>query len=78
VSSCCVNHIIQSTVSYQVLHSTITIVGNFKALSKNFTKDHVITVGGPGNIFERDLNYQIQDIVRNSRLLDVGLVGLLR
>lgn len=37
-----------------------SIVGELKAISKDFTEDdHVIIVGGPGNILHRDFNYRI-------------------
>jgi hypothetical protein len=58
------------------------VVGELKALSKDFTKDdHVIIVGGPGNSLDRDLNYKIEsdidDIAKNSKHTNVGFVGLL-
>jgi hypothetical protein len=41
------------------------VVGDLKALSNDLTKeDHVIIVGGRGNSFESDLNYQIEEDLR--------------
>jgi hypothetical protein len=57
------------------------VVGELRALSKDFTKDvHMITVRGPGNRFDRDLNYRIEDnidnIAKNSIYTNIGFVSL--
>jgi hypothetical protein len=50
------------------------VVVELKELSKDFTKDHVIIVGGPGNSLDRDLNYKIENYINN---LYFGILGWL-
>jgi hypothetical protein len=58
------------------------VVGELKALSKDFIKDdYVIIVGAPGNILDRDPNYKtendIDNITKNSTHTIDGFAGLL-
>jgi hypothetical protein len=57
------------------------VVGELKALSKDFTKDdHVIIVAEPGNSLDGDLNHRIEididNIAKNSIHTNIGFVSL--